>query len=147
MYYRPAEGSNNVAVIVRHLHGNMMSRFTNFLLEDGEKPWRDRDAEFSDERVSKVELLGLWEDGWACTLGAIHALQDADFERTVSIRGEAHSVIDALNRNLAHSAYHIGQIVYIGKVIRGGAWKNLSIPLGQSKEYAAALRRKFGQEP
>lgn len=147
MYFRPEDGSNSIAVIIRHLHGNMLSRFTNFLVEDGEKSWRDRDAEFTDERVPKFQLLSLWEDGWACTLGAIHAMSDADLERTVTIRGEPHSVVDALNRNLGHSAYHVGQIVYLGKVIRAGAWKNLSVPLGQSKEHTAAMRRKFGQEP
>jgi hypothetical protein len=145
--YFPAEGSNSIAVIVRHIHGNLLSRFTNFLEEDGEKHWRDRDAEFADGIFGKSYLLGLWDDAWACPLRAIHALNDADLERTVTIRGEPHSVVDALNRNLAHLAYHVGQIVYLGKVMRAGAWQNLSVPRGQSKEHTAAMRRKFGQEP
>lgn len=143
LHYHPGDGSNSVAVIIRHLHGNMLSRFTDFLREDGEKTWRDRDAEFIDERLSKVELLGLWDDGWACVLRAVHALKPEDLERTVTIRSEPHTVVDALNRNLAHSAYHVGQIVYLGKVIRTGEWKTLSIPVGQSREFFAAYRAKF----
>ena len=147
LHFRPEEGSNSIAVIIRHLHGNMQSRFTHFMEEDGEKPWRDRDAEFTDEQTSKETLLRLWEEGWGYALDAIRGLTEEDLGTTITIRGEPHSVIDALNRNLGHSAYHVGQIVYLGKVIRAGAWKNLSVPLGKSKEHTAAYRQKFGQQP
>lgn len=143
LHFRSDPGSNNIAVIIRHLHGNMLSRFTHFLDEDGEKSWRDRDGEFTDKRQTKAELLGLWEEGWARTLEAIRGLKEEDLDRTVTIRGEPHPVIDALNRNLGHSAYHVGQIVYLGKEIKSGAWQNLSVPVGKSREHTTAMRQKF----
>ena len=145
LHFRPEPGSNSIAVIIRHLHGNMRSRFTDFLTEDGEKSWRERDEEFSDTHTSKTDLLGLWEEGWSCVLKAVKDLSEPDLERTITIRGEPHAVVDALNRNLSHTSYHVGQIVYLGKVIRAGEWKNLSVPLGQSKQHTQATRQKFGQ--
>lgn len=146
LHYRPEAGSNSIAVIVQHLHGNMLSRFTGFLKEDGEKESRDRDGEFVDAHIARDELVRLWDEGWACSLDAVRALRPEDLERTVTIRMEPHTVVDALERNLGHSAYHVGQIVYLGKVIRAGDWKTLSIPVGKSKEFFAAYRAKFGDK-
>lgn len=120
--------SSSIAVIVRHMSGNMLSRWTHFLTEDGEKPWRERDAEFEEPQWSKAELIAAWEKGWQCLLHALNALTTDELSKTVSIRHEPLSVTDAILRQLAHYAYHIGQIVYIGKLLLGNQWKSLSIP-------------------
>lgn len=138
--------SNSVAIIMRHLAGNMRSRFTDFLTSDGEKPDRNRDGEF-DESVlpSREELMKAWEDGWAIVFGAIESVKPEDLLKTVTIRQEPHTVLQAINRQVAHYAYHVGQIAFIGKHLKGAEWKSLSIPKGQSKmagQQVEKLRRE-----
>lgn len=125
--------SNSIAVIVKHLKGNMLSRFTNFLEEDGEKEWRQRDQEFETTYTEKHEILDAWEVGWNCVFNALDTVKD--IHQIVYIRKQKHSVYEALNRQLAHYAYHVGQIVFIGKVLKGENWRSLSIPRGKSIEY------------
>ena len=134
-HYQPNEESNSIAVIIQHMSGNMLSRWTNFLSEDGEKAWRERDDEFSVHDYSKQKLLEIWEKGWRCFLDALESLKEDDLLATIRIRQEELSAIDAINRQLAHYPYHIGQIVYIGRMIKDRAWKNLSIPKGHSQQY------------
>jgi len=128
-------GGNSAAVLVWHVAGNLASRFTDFLTSDGEKPWRQRDEEFKARQVSRKELLEKWESGWSVLVAALAALSDEDLGRTVTIRGKPLKVHEALHRSLAHAAYHVGQIVYIAKEMRGVSWKSLSIPLGGSAAY------------
>ena len=134
-HYFPTSESNSIAIIVQHLAGNMLSRFTNFLTEDGEKEWRQRDDEFEIHNYSKQQLLDIWNKGWDCFLNALNSLKGDDLLKTIYIRKEPMTAIDAINRQLAHYPYHIGQIVYLGRMIRGKDWKNLSIPKGQSQDY------------
>ena len=130
-----AEGVNNsIGTIVWHVAGNLRSRFTDFLTTDGEKPWRDRDSEFLERRVSREDLLKKWESGWSVLFATLAELTDADLERRVSIRNEPLSVTSALHRSLAHVSYHVGQIVYVAKALRGDDWRYLSIPPGKSAE-------------
>jgi hypothetical protein len=136
--YQPNPPSNSIAVIIQHLHGNMLSRWTNFLTEDGEKEWRQRDAEFGVHAHSKATLTDLWEKGWACFLGALGSLTEEDLLKTIYIRKEPLIVIDAINRQLAHYPYHVGQIVYIGRMLKDQQWKSLSIEPGRSAEYNAS---------
>lgn len=137
-FYAPDAESNSVAVIMKHISGNLRSRWTDFLTTDGEKPDRNRDQEFEIQTgVIRVELMHSWEEGWNCVFQALAALQPADFSRTVFIRGDPHSLIQAINRSLAHIAYHVGQITFLGKHIRQAEWKSLSIPKGKSAEYNA----------
>lgn len=137
--------SNSVAIIVKHLAGNMRSRFTDFLTSDGEKPDRHRDREFElSSKTTRAEVLGWWESGWSCVFSAIEALQPEDVQRSVPIRGEPHTVLQAINRQIAHYAYHVGQIVFLAKHLRSKDWKSLSIPRGQSEQVnrqAVAERR------
>lgn len=135
MLYQPNEESNSIAMVVQHMAGNMLSRFTNFLTEDGEKTWRNRDAEFETRLSSKTALLSLWEKGWACVFDALDKLQPADLTKTIYIRSEPLPVYDALLRQLAHYPHHIGQILYIGKMRKGAAWQTLSIPRGASNAF------------
>ena len=135
-HVRPDNESNSIAVIIRHMSGNMLSRWTNLLTEDGEKPWRRRDEEFShDQAYTKQQLIDSWEKGWTCLLDALSSLTEDDLLKTIYIRQEALSVIDAINRQLAHYPYHVGQIVYLARMIRKEEWKSLSIPVGQSDQY------------
>ena len=127
--------SNSIATIVKHMHGNMLSRFTNFLTEDGEKEWRERDAEFETEELNKIQLSELWEEGWKITLVTIRSLNPEQLEEIVYIRNMGHTVTEALNRQLGHYAYHVGQIVFIAKQLKGDAWESLSIPKGESVAY------------
>lgn len=133
--YQPNEEANSIAIIIQHMTGNMLSRWTNFLTEDGEKEWRKRDEEFEVHEPNKKELVELWEKGWACFLGTLESLKKKDLKKTVTIRQEPLTVIDAINRQLAHYPYHIGQILHIAKTIKGKNWKNLSIPKGESQAY------------
>lgn len=142
LFYAPNNASNSIAVIAQHLHGNMMSRWTDFLNSDGEKDWRDRDAEFDSPAASRGELLKRWNEGWDCLFNALRALDADDLQRTVYIRNQGHSVQDAIVRQLAHYPYHIGQIVFIAKLLSGDNWKSLSIPKNGSKEFNAG---KFAQ--
>ena len=128
-------GENSLAVICWHLSGNLRSRFTDFLTTDGEKPWRNREEEFDDRVVSRDEFLRTWEAGWAVVLDALGSLDDGQLFATVTIRQQPLKVHDALFRSLAHTAYHVGQIVYIAKALRGDAWKSPTIPRGQSAAY------------
>ena len=134
-HYSPGSESNSIAVIIQHLNGNMLSRWTNFLTEDGEKSWRQRDEEFEIHDYTKTQLIGLWNKGWDCFLSALESLNDNDLLKTITIRQEPLSVMDAINRQLAHYPYHIGQIVYIGRMIKKEDWVNLSIPRGHSNNY------------
>jgi Protein of unknown function (DUF1572) len=128
--------ANSVAVIVKHLAGNMRSRFTDFLTTDGEKPDRFRDREFEiSPATTRGEVMSWWEEGWACVFAAIDPLKPEDVMHTVTIRGEAHTVLQAINRQIAHYAQHIGQIVFLAKHLRSSEWKTLSIPRGKSEEF------------
>jgi hypothetical protein len=134
---------NSVAVIVRHVAGNLRSRFTDFLTTDGEKPDRNRDSEFEEpEGTSRDELLAGWNAGWTIALAAIDALTPEDLDRTVSIRGEAFAVVEALNRSATHTAYHVGQIVLLAKHFAGASWKTLSIPKGRSADYSTGTFKR-----
>jgi Protein of unknown function (DUF1572) len=134
-HFQASSASNSIAVIVQHLAGNMLSRFTNFLTEDGEKEWRQRDDEFEVHNYSKQQVMDVWEKGWKCFLDMLESLSEDDLLKTISIRQEPLTVIDAVNRQLAHYPYHIGQIIFIGKLIKDENWKSLSIPKGQSQQY------------
>ncbi|WP_111307591.1 DUF1572 family protein [Confluentibacter sediminis] len=129
------EDSNSISIIVKHMVGNMLSRWTNFLTEDGEKEWRQRDAEFEDTYKSKEELITDWDKGWCCLFHALNELTATDLERIVYIRNQGHTVMEAINRQLSHYPYHVGQIVFLGKLIKGNQWQSLSIPKGNSKSY------------
>jgi len=130
------EESNSVAVIMKHMAGNMFSRWTDFLTSDGEKPNRNRDMEFVIEaNTTKQDVLDYWERGWACVFAAIEPLTLEDFEKTVMIRGEKHTIVQAINRQLMHYSYHIGQIVYLAKHFRSTEWSSLSIPRNKSAEF------------
>lgn len=140
--YSPGPESNSIAVIVRHLSGNMLSRWTHFLTEDGEKSWRGRDAEFAPGRYSRDSILEAWDKGWACFLDSLSSLKASDLGKSVTIRQEPLSVIDAINRQLTHYPYHIGQMVYLGRMLKKENWINLSIAPGQSEAYnqSAAIK-------
>lgn len=128
--------SNSVAILVKHLAGNMRSRFSDFLTSDGEKPDRFRDREFEINRdTTRADVMQWWEDGWSCVLGAIESLKPEDVARTVTIRGEPHTVLQAINRQIAHYAQHTGQIVFLAKHLRSSEWKTLSIPRGKSEDF------------
>src|SRR5713101_6645107 len=127
--------ANSIAIIVKHMAGNMRSRWTDFLTSDGEKPDRDRDTEFVAPPSTRADLMKLWNEGWARVFGALEPLSDADLERTVTIRGEPHSVMQAINRQIAHYAYHCGQIVFLAKHFKASDWKSLSVPRNKSAEF------------
>ena len=127
--------ANSIAIVVKHMAGNMRSRFTDFLTTDGEKPDRNRDSEFEEAAATRAELMAQWENGWAIVFGALEPLTDDDMERTVTIRGEAHSVMQAIHRQMAHYAYHVGQIVLLAKHAAGAGWQSLSVPRGKSEEF------------
>ena len=133
---------NSIAIIVKHMAGNMRSRWTDFLISDGEKPDRKRDTEFEGPPATRAELMSLWEDGWNCVFTALEPLSDADLNRTVTIRGEAHSVMQAINRQIAHYAYHCGQIVFLAKHLQARQWKSLSVPRGKSEVFNQRVAAK-----
>ena len=135
------EEMNSIAVIVNHMASNMRSRWTDFLTTDGEKPDRNRDREFSDPPASRDALLDLWNRGWNCLFSALEPLSEQDLGRTVTIRGEPHSVMQAINRQMAHYTYHCGQIVFLAKHFRGREWKSLTIPRGQSGSFNERVSR------
>lgn len=136
--------SNSIAVIVTHLSGNMLSRWTDFLTSDGEKPDRNRDLEFIDNIKSMSELIEMWERGWKALFTALDELTEQDLLSKVYIRSEEHLVMEAIERQVAHYAYHIGQIVYIGKQIKNQDWKSLSIPKGKSEEFLQEMKKQHG---
>lgn len=135
MQWQSNADSNSIAIIVKHIAGNMLSRWTNFLTEDGEKEWRKRDDEFIDSFNSIEDLMAAWESGWLCLFNAIKPLNDSNLERIIYIRNQGHTITEAINRQLAHYAYHIGQMVLLGKLIKGEDWQSLSIPKGNSLKY------------
>jgi hypothetical protein len=139
--------SNSVAIIMRHMAGNMRSRWTDFLTSDGEKPDRFRDREFEDVAASRADLLGEWEDGWRRLFAAINLLTDADLQRTVVIRAEPHSVYQAISRQVAHYAGHVYQILFLGKHLKGAAWASLSVPRGQSEEFNRKMLARLKAKP
>ncbi len=130
--------SNSVASIVKHIWGNMLSRWTNFITTDGEKEWRNREAEFDNDLQSKAEVMAKWNEGWTCLFDALDPLTTSDLEKEIFIRNMGHTVVEAINRQLAHYPYHIGQIVFIAKMICDDKWKSLSIPKGNSTAYNAS---------
>jgi Protein of unknown function (DUF1572) len=133
--FSPGPESNSIGVIIQHMHGNMLSRWTNFLTEDGEKEWRKRDQEFEESNLSKKDYFKLWEQGWEVFISTLKNLEKNDLTRSVTIRNERLTVIDAINRQLAHYPYHVGQIVFIGRMIKKEQWQSLSIPKGGSNAY------------
>ena len=136
LFWQYNEDSNSIATIVKHLWGNMLSRWTDFLTTDGEKTWRNRDAEFENDMSTKQELLEKWNEGWKVFLDTLKSLNEADLEKIIYIRNQGHSVLEAINRQLAHYPYHIGQIVFIGKMC-AEQWSSLSIPKGNSNQFNA----------
>lgn len=145
--YTPDPETNSVALLVKHMAGNMRSRFTDFLTTDGEKPDRHRDQEFELEGpVTSEQVMRWWEEGWKCVFDALESLKPEDVLRTVYIRGEAHTVLQALNRQMTHYAHHSGQILFLAKLIRKSAWKTLSVPRGKSEEFNAKMREKQAKE-
>src|SRR4029078_3732524 len=135
LHWQYNEESNSIAIIVKHLWGNMLSRWTDFLTADGEKPTRDRETEFENDIKDKKELLHKWNEGWACLFNAVNSLKEEDLTTIIYIRNEGHTVTEAINRQVAHYAYHVGQIFFIGKMIKGKDWESLSIPRGKSQQF------------
>ncbi|MFV5685300.1 DUF1572 family protein [Flavobacterium sp. GB2R13] len=137
------EDTNSIATIVKHLSGNMLSRWTNFLTSDGEKEWRNRDEEFENDLESKEAVLNAWNKGWDCLFNALNGLQPEQLSQIIYIRNEGHTVVEAINRQLAHYPYHVGQIVFYAKQLKNSNWESLSIPKNKSNSYNAT---KFAQE-
>ena len=135
LFWQYNDESNTIAIIVKHLSGNMLSRWTDFLTSDGEKEWRHRDTEFDNDIKTKAKLIQKWNDGWNCLFNTLNSLQEEDFSKTIYIRNQGHSITEAINRQLAHYPYHIGQMVFIGKMICNDKWISLSIPKGNSNTY------------
>ena len=140
--FRPLDAeSNSIALIVKHMAGNMRSRWTDFLSTDGEKPDRNRDTEFVEPPATRAALMEIWENGWKCVFGALEPLTDVDLDRRVMIRGEAHSVMQAINRQMAHYGMHTGQIILLAKHFKGADWQTLTIPKNKSAAFNAAVAR------
>lgn len=144
-HYQPNNTSNSIALIIQHMSGNMLSRWTNFLTEDGEKPWRNRDTEFEPGQYTAAQLKELWQKGWNCLLGTLQSLTEEDLLKTIYIRSEPLSAIDAINRQLAHYPYHVGQIIYIGKILKDEKWQNLSIEKGKSDQFNDKMKQAAGK--
>lgn len=142
LFWEYNEASNSIAIIVKHLWGNMLSRWTDFKNSDGEKEWRNRDAEFELDFKDRTVLIQKWEEGWKCLFDALASVQAEELDQLVYIRNMGHTIIEAVNRQMAHYGYHVGQITYIGRMIKGNDWQSLSIPKGESKSYNA---KKFSQ--
>ncbi|CAL2086808.1 conserved hypothetical protein [Tenacibaculum sp. 190524A05c] len=142
-FWHPNEENNSIAIMVKHIAGNMLSRWTNFLTEDGEKDWRNRDQEFMNSFETKEEVIAYWNEGWNCLFKAINPLTEKDLERIIYIRNHGHSVTEAINRQLCHYSYHVGQIVFLAKIMVDQDWKSLSIPKGKSQAYN---QDKFSKE-
>ncbi|MBT2621047.1 DUF1572 family protein [Chryseobacterium sp. ISL-6] len=146
MFWQYNVESNSIAVIAKHIAGNMISRWTNFLTEDGEKPGRKRDEEFVNTFKTKQEAIGFWEAGWKCLFDALNQINEENLYATIYIRGEGHLVIDAVFRQLAHYPYHIGQIVYIAKMMKNNDWNTLSIARNKSQEFNEEIKNKLEGE-
>ena len=141
MHFQPNEASNSIAVIIQHLHGNMLSRWTNFLTEDGEKEWRNRDDEFEVQQFTRQQLIEKWNEGWNVFLDSLQSLTENDLSKTITIRSQPLNVIDAINRQMAHYSYHVGQIVYLGRWIKQNEWISLSVPKNKSKEFNGQMKQ------
>jgi hypothetical protein len=139
------ENTNSLAVIMKHMAGNLRSRFSDFLTSDGEKPDRDRDREFIDDFPDRAALMAWWEEGWRCLFAALDALSDSDLARQVTIRSQPHSVVDALARALAHTSYHVGQLVQLSRYLARDHWTTLTIPRGGSQAFHEKMREKFAK--
>lgn len=135
LFFQNSSESNSIAIIVNHMSGNMKSRWSNFLTTDGEKEWRNRDKEFEQIINTKTELLQYWQEGWECVFTALESVNENNFETVIYIRNQGHTIVEAINRQLAHYAYHVGQIVFIAKMISNNNWQSLSIPKNASKKY------------
>lgn len=143
IFWQPNEESNSIANIVKHMWGNMLSRWTDFLTTDGEKPTRQRDGEFEQDNADRAEVMRRWEEGWQCLFDALGSITDEDLERIIYIRNEGHTVLEAINRQIAHYCYHVGQIVFVAKSLKNNEWNTLSIARNKSNDYNAG---KFAQE-
>ena len=143
LHFKPNESSNSIAVIIQHVSGNMLSRWTDFLTSDGEKSWRNREAEFDEAYPDKQSMMGAWENGWSCLFNALKTVKPEDLSKIIYIRNEGQSVLEAIQRQLAHYPHHVGQILYQAKVIKGNEFKSLSIPKGNSEAFN---KEKFEQE-
>lgn len=135
LFWQYNEDSNSIATIVKHLWGNMLSRWTDFMTTDGEKESRNREAEFDNDIKDRSELMQKWNEGWACLFNALDTIKAEDLDKIIYIRNQGHTITEAINRQLAHYPYHVGQIVYIGKMVNGSKWTSLSIPRGNSQTY------------
>ncbi len=142
LFWKYNEESNNIATIVKHLTGNMLSRWTDFLTTDGEKETRNREVEFENDVKDKQALMAIWNKGWDCLFSALNSINESNFNTLIYIRNQEHTIVDAVNRQLCHYAYHVGQIVFIGKMVTDTKWTSLSIPRGNSKQYN---EEKFSQ--
>ena len=140
-HFQPNDETNSIAINITHLHGNMLSRWTNFLTEDGEKEWRQRDDEFEVHTYPRDKLLELWEQGWLAVFGALQSLRPGDLGKTIYIRSKPLSVMDAIHRQLTHYSYHVGQIVMLGKIVKGAKWKTLTIPKGKSTQFNNEMKK------
>ncbi|TFF34023.1 DUF1572 family protein [Mucilaginibacter psychrotolerans] len=143
LFWQQNAECNSIATIIKHLQGNMLSRWTDFLTTDGEKPWRQRDAEFESDTHSREDLLTKWNEGWICLFDALDSVNESNWHNDIFIRGEKHTVVDAINRQLAHIPYHVGQIVFIDKLHAGEDWASLTVPRGKSAEFNV---QKFAEE-
>ena len=143
LFWQYNEESNSIAILVNHIAGNMLSRFTDFLTTDGEKGWRNRDSVFTNSFLNETEMMNYWNKGWECLLTTLEQLSEKDLEKIIYIRNDGHTVVEAINRQLAHYPYHIGQMVFIAKMLKNEAWNTLSIARNKSGDYN---NRKFSQE-
>jgi len=143
LFWQFNDDSNSMAIIVNHLWGNMLSRWTDFLNSDGEKEWRNRDLEFESVIKSREALLHKWQEGWKCLFDALASIKEHDYNKTIYIRNQGHSIVEAINRQMMHYAYHVGQMVFLAKMLKGEHWESLSIPKGKSEIYNA---EKFAAE-
>lgn len=143
LFWKYNDESNSVAMIIKHIAGNMLSRWTDFSTADGEKEWRNRESEFEDDIKDRASLEAYWEKGWSCLMHALESIKDEDLQEIIYIRNQGHTIIEAINRQLAHYPYHIGQIVFIGKMLTDGDWQSLSIPRDGSVTYNEG---KFSKE-
>ncbi len=143
LFIQPNADTNSIAMVVKHMWGNMLSRWTDFLTTDGEKPWRQRDAEFENDLPTREAVMQKWEEGWDCLFNALGSITDNDLGMIIYIRNEGHTVLEAINRQLAHYSYHVGQIVYAAKLYKKGEWDSLSIPRNKSADYN---QQKFSED-
>lgn len=142
LHFQPNEESNSIAIIIQHTAGNMISRWTDFLTSNGEKEWRNRDTEFEEQNLTRQQLTDYWQKGWDCCLNTLNALTEDDLLKTIYIRSEGLLVVDAINRQLAHYPYHVGQIIYAAKLIKNSNWQNLSIAKGNSDVFNRQMQSK-----